>query len=377
MANMKDFLASLAVPVTGNDLQFVDHWQRGIPIYDGHVLRQLSSSQYLALRQEWAWVWQYGAGVLLVKNLYQDPLVVEAMTEVIIELLDQQSKKGHAAGDHFAEQGKNGRLWNSLEKSALHAADVFIPYYANPLLAQLCTAWLGPKYQMTAQVNVVYPGGKAQQPHRDYHLGFLTQQELASVPLHVQIMSSMLTLQGGIAHTKMSIESGPTMLLPHSQRYPHGYGLYQEQIFKDYFFENQVQLLMNIGDGVFFNPALMHGAGANVTQDVDRCANLLQIASPYSVSMEALDHQSMQQACYQPLQKKLNDQNITADELDAIVTAISDNYPFPANMDRDPPGHSLMPLSGRDIYMQALQQQWTQQALTEALESLYCRKGNR
>ena len=34
--------------------------------------------------------------------------------------------------------------------------------------ALACEAWLGPGYQITAQTNVVKPGGKPQQPHRDY-----------------------------------------------------------------------------------------------------------------------------------------------------------------------------------------------------------------
>lgn len=34
--------------------------------------------------------------------------------------------------------------------------------------ALACEAWLGPGYQITAQTNIVKPGGKAQQPHRDF-----------------------------------------------------------------------------------------------------------------------------------------------------------------------------------------------------------------
>ncbi len=300
--------------------------------------------------------------------------VVDDMTQVIVTLLDQQAQHQHSGGDHFAEHGKNGRLWNSLEKAALQAPDVFIRYYANPLLASLCSAWLGPCYQMTAQANVVYPGGQAQQPHRDYHLGFFTQQELQQVPLHAQIMSSMLTLQAGIAHTDMPIASGPTMLLPHSQRYVHGYGLYQEPEFKDYFAKHYVQLPMQRGDGVFFNPALMHGAGENITTDIERCANLLQISSPFGVPMETVNHQAIQLACYAPLKALYNNQGLRQNELDALVTAMSHNYPFPANMDRDPPGHSLMPLSGRDLLIQALQEQWPKQKLADALETLTWRK---
>jgi len=53
-------------------------------------------------------------------------------------------------------------VWNALEKLALRAPEVFVEYYANDLLALVAGAWLGPGYQMTSQVNVVNPGGKAQ-----------------------------------------------------------------------------------------------------------------------------------------------------------------------------------------------------------------------
>jgi len=84
-------------------------------------------------------------------------------------------------------------------------------------------AWLGPNYQMTAQLNVVYPGGQAQQAHRDYHLGFQTSDMAARYPAHVHVLSPALTLQGGLAHCDMSLESGPTKLLPFSQAYAPGY----------------------------------------------------------------------------------------------------------------------------------------------------------
>ena len=52
---------------------------------------------------------------------------------------------------------------------------VFAEYYANDALAIVCQAWLGPRYQVTSQVNVVNPGGTQQVPHRDYHLGFVAR----------------------------------------------------------------------------------------------------------------------------------------------------------------------------------------------------------
>jgi ectoine hydroxylase-related dioxygenase (phytanoyl-CoA dioxygenase family) len=190
--------------------------------------------------------------------------------------------------------------------------------------------------------------------------------------MHVQVMSSMLTLQGAVAHIDMPVESGPTLLLPYSQRYEQGYGLYRNPEFKAYFAEHAVQIPLKKGDGLFFNPALMHGAGANISKDVQRMANLLQISSAFGKAMESIDQQRMQLACYDDLSKT----KLSSDELSAIATALSDSYPFSSNMDRDAPGASLKPLSGRDILLEALEQQWPLQKLEEALAALSWRKAS-
>ena len=84
-------------------------------------------------------------------------------------------------------------------------------------------AWLGPNYQVTSDLNVVNPGGQAQTAHRDYHLGFMPLETAARFPAHVHRLSPVLTLQGAVAHCDMPVETGPTMYLPHSQKYLPGY----------------------------------------------------------------------------------------------------------------------------------------------------------
>jgi ectoine hydroxylase-related dioxygenase (phytanoyl-CoA dioxygenase family) len=69
---------------------------------------------------------------------------------------------------------------------------------------------------MTAQINLVHPGGAAQQAHWDYHLGFQTAEVSVEYPVHVHDLSPTLTLQGALAHCDMPIESCPTKLLPFS-----------------------------------------------------------------------------------------------------------------------------------------------------------------
>ena len=124
-------------------------------------------------------------------------------------------------------------------------------------------SWLGPGYQVTAQVNRVNPGGNAQQPHRDYHLGFMSPEKAKFYQRHVHLISPYLTLQGAIAHCDMPIESGPTQLLPFSQKLERGYVSIGQADVRQVFLDNYAQLSLKPGDMIFFNPAVFHAAGEN------------------------------------------------------------------------------------------------------------------
>jgi ectoine hydroxylase-related dioxygenase (phytanoyl-CoA dioxygenase family) len=82
---------------------------------------------------------------------------------------------------------------------------------------------------------VVNPGGAAQTAHRDYHLGFASNAQAARFPAHVHRLSPVLTLQGAVAHSDMPAETGPTMYLPHSQKYLPGYLAWRRPEFREYF----------------------------------------------------------------------------------------------------------------------------------------------
>ncbi len=142
---------------------------------------------------------------------------------------------------------------------------------------------------MTAQLNVVNPGGAAQSPHRDYHLGFQSAADIERYPLHVQLFSPMLTLQGAIAHVDAPMETGPTLLLPFSQAYDAGYLAMNRPDFKAFFDANHVQLPLEKGDMLFFSPALLHAAGNNRSKDIKRMVNLFQVSSAYGRAMESID----------------------------------------------------------------------------------------
>jgi len=293
-----------------------------------------------------------GPGVVVFEGAFTDD-VVDRATAAFTDIIAAQRAAGGAAGDHFGKAGANDRIWNAAQKLALHSPEVYAHYYAADTLALVSQAWLGPRYQVTSQVNVVNPGGAAQVPHRDYHLGFVDPDQLAHYPAHMHRMSAALTLQGAVAHCDMPLQSGPTMLLPYSQRFAAGYIAFYRPEFVEFFAQHHVQVPLRKGDAVFFNPALYHGAGANTSADISRMANLLQISSPFGRAMEALDRTAMVRAVYPVLLEMARDGRSDS-ELTNVVNATAEGYAFPTNLDRDQPLGSLAPPSQVDTVLSAL-----------------------
>jgi len=244
-----------------------------------------------------------------------------------------------------------------------------VRYYSNPVIALAAEAWLGPWYQLSAQVNIVHPGGQSQNPHRDYHLGFQSDSDAARFPLRVHLLSQSLTLQGAVAHSEMPIESGPTRLLPYSQRYELGYLAWRHQDFIDYFDQNAIQLGLNKGDAVFFNPGLHHAAGENRTVDIDRIANLLQMSSAMGRPMESIDTYAIAAAVYEPLREMVGSGQLTAAHARCVIASSADGYSFPSNLDTDPPTDGMSPESAQQLMARALDAGWDREAFVDALES--------
>jgi len=171
--------------------------EQNMLIYDGARLRKELSGPAGRLRveAELARALLGGPGIVVLAGAFDDPWVIDRATRQFEAIIAAQRAAGGAAGDHFAAAGQNERIWNALEKLALRALEVFADYYANNLIAAVCRAWLGPGYQVTSQVNVVNPGGAAQEVHRDYHLGFASDTQAARFPAHVHRLSPVLTLQ--------------------------------------------------------------------------------------------------------------------------------------------------------------------------------------
>ncbi len=344
--------------------------EKGVLVYDcPSLLPRLSDPAFAAtLMAEWADAFANGPGVLVLHGAEPDHAMIDRASDVFRDLIDRQNRAGTGGGDHFAKPGANDRLWNSLEKHCLADPANFARYYANPFLALVSQAWLGPHYQMTAQLNVVNPGGAAQSPHRDYHLGFQAADAVARYPAHVHRFSPMLTLQGAIAHVDATIEAGPTLLLPHSQKYDAGYLATSHPDFRAYFDAHAVQLPLKKGDMLFFSPALFHAAGTNHTKDVRRMVNLFQVSSAYGRAMESIDRTAMCKALYATLL------TLTETEAANAIAATAEGYSFPTNLDRDPPLGGLAPQSQAALMHEALTARWTADQLAAALDAQAAKK---
>ncbi len=346
--------------------------EHNIPIYDMDDLRPALDDDRTrrAIMSEWAQVLGTGAGVLALKRAYADTAVLDKATAIYERIIEDEKQTSGGGGDHFAAAGANDRIWNSLQKLCEAAPEVFLDYFANTSIAAVCEAWLGPNYQMTAQVNLVHPGGAAQQAHRDYHLGFQTAEISASYPAHVHDVSPILTLQGAVAHCDMPLNSGPTKLLPFSQAYRPGYAAWRRADFRALFEERYVQLELAKGDAVFFSPALFHAAGANSSPDIHRFANLLQVSSAFGRAMETVDRDRMCKLLFPHAVRALQDNRLTAAEVSAAIAASAEGYSFPTNLDRDPPTNGLAPETQAAFFQRALSEGLGEQAFSDQLDRM-------
>lgn len=373
---LEDLATLCSQTVSLSDYPYAADVQKNVLIYDAPALRPILSdpAERRALMAEWAEAMLTGPGVVVFKGAEPDLAMIDDATALFFRLIEEQNRSGTGGGDHFAKPGANDRLWNSLEKHCLADPANFARYYANPFLAAISEAWLGPHYQITAQLNVVNPGGAAQSPHRDYHLGFQSAAQIERYPRHVQLLSPVLTLQGAIAHVDATIETGPTQLLPFSQAYDAGYLVMNRPDFRAYFAEHFVQLPLAKGDMLFFSPALLHAAGTNRSADIRRMVNLFQISSAYGRAMETVDRTRMTKALYPVLRAAKKDGTLNETQIAQAIAASAEGYSFPTNLDRDPPLGGMAPKTQAALVVEALQGDWPPEKLDAALDEQDQRK---
>ena len=172
----------------------------------------------------------------------------------------------------------------------------------------------------------------------------------------------------------MPVESGPTKLLPYSQSYLPGYIAVLLPQFRAFFEKAHVQLPLEKGDMLFFNPATFHAAGENRTAGIHRFANLMQIGSAYGRSIEIVDRSRITLAVYEELQLLQESGTLSAREVDTAVAATAEGYPFPANLDIDSPLSGMAPPSQQDVLRQALAEGWELSRLKQAIAEQNGRK---
>ncbi|MFC5756052.1 phytanoyl-CoA dioxygenase family protein [Rhizobium sp. GCM10022189] len=372
--DLSDFRALAEKTTALADYPTASAVERNVLIYDSRAVLQAASTPEgrRTVLAEICEAFGIGPGVAVFKHAYEDTSIIDRASAIFDEIIEEQHRSLTGGGDHFAKPGANDRIWNSLEKHCLADPENFARYYGNAIVALASEAWLGPHYQMTAQVNRVNPGGAAQSAHRDYHLGFQSSKVIEQFPAHVHRLSPVLTLQGAVAHCDMPLESGPTLFLPHSQTYEPGYLALKRQEFKDYFEQNHVQLPLEKGDVVFFNPALFHAAGTNRSKDIKRVANLLQVSSAFGRAMETVDRERMSATLF-PALKALKGK-LSAGDIANAVASCAEGYSFPTNLDRDPPLGGLAPKTQAQLMHEALAENWSDEAFTRALAEQAARK---
>ena len=354
--NLDQFKSLVEKTANPADWPFAERIEKNILIYDGDKVRSATGDEdeRRALMAEWVEAFTSGPGIIVIKNAMPDAAVVDHATAVFEAIVRDEKEKGKGAGDHFAKPGANDRIWNALEKHCLADPENFARYYASTAIAMVSEAWLGTGYQMTAQMNRVNPGGTAQKPHRDYHLGFMTPQQMQAYPGHIHAVSLLLTLQGAVAHRDMPLESGPTLFLPYSQTFFEGYIAFGRPEFQSYFAEHHVQLPLEKGDAVFFNPAVMHGAGNNISKDIYRMANLLQVSSAFGRAMESINRNRMSVTAYPSLLAALQAGTLSRAEAANVIASTAEGYAFPTNLDSDPPVGGLAPKTQAQLMIEAL-----------------------
>lgn len=351
------------------DYPFAEDVQRNVLIY-GPSLRDAvdTPAGRAAVQAELMKALTDGPGIVVFKGAFDDLSVVDRATDAFHAQIAKEKASGVVAGDHFAKPGANDRVWGALDKLAVADPETFAAYYANDVIALISEAWLGRNYQVTSQINVVNPGGQAQTAHRDYHLGFMDAVAAAGYPAQVHRLSPGLTLQGAVAHCDMPLETGPTLYLPYSHQYEAGYLAFHLPEFTAFFQAHYVQLPLNKGDAAFFNPALFHGAGTNVTTDVRRMANLLQVSSAFGRAMETVDRVAMCRALF-PVLRRRKASGASERELATVIAASAEGYSFPTNLDLDQPVGGMAPQTQAELLHQAVSEGWTVAAFDAALDA--------
>ncbi|KAJ9418487.1 hypothetical protein QL093DRAFT_2102499 [Fusarium oxysporum] len=322
--------------VTKQDYPLAADIKENVPVYNLSNFSTLTENQKSALQGEWYKILLYGPGVFVTAGLYTNLDVINKSTAAFNNIIKRESQGTKTTGDHFASAGKNDRIWNSFSKHGLQDPDSFFNYFRIP--TSTSSSLHGLVQGIASLLKSTTSGLEGSLKY----------------PRAMQVASQCLTLQGAIAHVDVPLESGPTRLLPFSQAFAPGYMAYHLPEFNEFFLDNYISLQLKKGDGLWFNPALFHAAGENKSVDINRLVNLVQISSAFGKPMETIDALPLVESTWDVLTAAYREQGLS-DEVQMFIAAIGEGYPFPTNLDNNPPrNENMAPDSEQDIIRVAL-----------------------
>ena len=130
-----------------------------------------------------------------------------------------------------------------------------------------------------------------------------------------------------------------------------------------------MKLPLKNGDAVFFNPALFHRGGCNLTKDIDRSVNLFQVSSAFGRAMESVDRERISSSIYSSLIEAVSSEGWSERHTENVIASSAEGYAFPTNLDRDLPRGGLAPEDQASILARAVNERWEPEVLNKELKS--------
>jgi len=93
--------------------------------------------------------------------------------------------------------------------------------------------------------------------------------------------------------------------------------------------------------------------------------NLFQVSSAFGRAMETVNRASMSRAVFPVLR-----QGGPGIDVANVIAATAEGYPFPTNLDRNPPIGGLAPRTMAEYLARAVREGWTEMQLDSALTEL-------
>lgn len=213
-------------------------------------------------------------GGLVVEGLFPRD-VINRMREGVLNVAKEHAPG--AATQGLGDDAKDFIGHNTIRFSSLgKVSDAFFEMLDNPVYAALADAVLlphcGSYWVNTGQAMLIGPGSPAQQLHRD--CDNWPALSLAGWPDNAE-----LTLSAMIALDTVTEELGATRVIPGSHRWPD----YADRGTQDM----SVPAEMNPGDALVYTGKVVHGGGANQTEDRWRLAMHLSFVLGWLVPEES------------------------------------------------------------------------------------------